>query len=398
MIEIWRGATKDQRNQLRLIFAIIGLAAILGLFEQSNYYAEFGRLELPAWRYVIWVVALAIYTNALCIQLARGDGYSARRSILQLFWTALLGVLPSYIVPDTPGWLLLAPLAGDMGPHYRWPRSLPLHFLILVMMVIPIFGFPPQNLTLANFFRIAFPMSGIVAFTAVFSGLQRQLETEKAKLEVANQKLAAYATVAEEVATTKERNRLAREIHDNLGHYLTVVNVQLEAGQLLLERNPTKARAALEKAQRLTQEGLQAIRDSVSALREGALNKPVWEAIAALVENERVSGISADYHLLGTPAPLDPKTTLTLYRTAQEGLTNIRKHAEASQVDVTLDYRSAENVLLTVQDNGNGTDAASGGFGLLGIQERINLLNGKLDIKTAAGEGFSIHVALPKAG
>ncbi|MGB1251611.1 MAG: sensor histidine kinase [Candidatus Promineifilaceae bacterium] len=398
MIKIWQGADQNERNLLSIIFGIIAVVAVFGVVGQIGYYAEFGRIPYSPLRYAAWATSLTAYLLAITHHMAHSEEVSRTQFLFNFFGTTLIGVLTIYLLPETPGWLLLAPMGGDMAPHLRWPYSLPLYLFLLCCMVLPLFGFPPRNLTLANFASAAFQMGAIIAFTAVFSGLQRQLADEKGKLEAANQKLAVYANEVEELATTKERNRLAREIHDNLGHYLTVVNVQLEAGKLLLERNPDKARAALEKAQRLTQEGLQAIRDSVSSLREGALNKPVSEAIAALIENERVSGVSADFHLLGTPAPLDPKTTLTLYRTAQEGLTNIRKHAQASQVDVTLDYRSAETVELTVQDDGNGSDQASGGFGLVGIQERINLLDGKLKIETAAGAGFKIYVSLPKNG
>ena len=396
MFETWQRANQSERNGLQLIIGIVALVVAFGIVEQITAYTDSGQLPYPIWRYGLWLLSAGVYLIALLHHAAHGEKLEKWQFVWRLCGTALLAALVAYLMPETPSWLLIAPLASDMWPHFQFPQSLPLYLFLLICMVLPAFGLPSDMIDWQTLISIALQFSIVIAFVAVFSGLQRQIATEKAKLEQANLKLAAYAEEVEELATTKERNRLAREIHDNLGHYLTVVNVQLEAGKLLLERNPEKARAALEKAQRLTQEGLQAVRDSVSSLRESALNKPLEQAIGVLIENERVSGISADYQLLGTPTPLDPKTTLTLYRTVQEALTNIRKHAHATQIDVTLDYRSAENIYLSIQDNGKGSDNPSGGFGLVGIQERINLLDGTLAVETKIGSGFLIQVSLPR--
>jgi signal transduction histidine kinase len=97
----------------------------------------------------------------------------------------------------------------------------------------------------------------------------------------------------------------------------------------------------------------------------------------------------------GQPRPAGPKEELTLFRAAQEGLTNVRKHARASQVMLTLDYEAPGRVVLTVQDNGIGAAQAEGGFGLLGLRERVQLLGGDIHIDTAPGRGLSLSVAVP---
>jgi signal transduction histidine kinase len=86
---------------------------------------------------------------------------------------------------------------------------------------------------------------------------------------------------------------------------------------------------------------------------------------------------------------------MTLYRIAQEGLTNIRKHAQAKQADLILSYQDAGCVRLTIQDDGLGSGEAEGGFGLIGVRERVNLLGGKLDIQSKPGAGFRLQVELP---
>lgn len=227
---------------------------------------------------------------------------------------------------------------------------------------------------------------------------QLRAETLAAELAEANRQLGEYVIQAEELATTQERNRLAREIHDNLGHYLTVVNVQINAARALLDKDPARADAALQKAGRLTQEGLAAIRQSVSALRESPLGRrSLPDAVAELATETQAAGVVAELHVEGSARRLDARTGLTLYRAAQEGLTNVRKHARASRVDLTLDYRDPDSVSLTVRDNGVGSVGQENppGFGLLGLQERARQLGGHVTVQSAAGEGYCLTVQLP---
>jgi signal transduction histidine kinase len=214
-------------------------------------------------------------------------------------------------------------------------------------------------------------------------------------LEEANAQLAAYATQAEELAMTQERNRLAREIHDNLGHTLTIVNVQIEAAKVVMNSEPERALDALNKAQELAQEGLTQVRESVAALRESPVSKrPLSAAIGPLVQEVRSTGIVTEFKVVGKPQTLENKVALALYRAAQEGLTNVCKHARASRVDVLLDFQPSQ-VRLEVKDNGVGATETTGGFGLLGIRERMQLLGGKLEIRTGAGKGFWLMASVP---
>jgi signal transduction histidine kinase len=243
-----------------------------------------------------------------------------------------------------------------------------------------------------------------IVFVVIFTRLvtsehqaRQDAEALTADLEEANRQLTAYSTQVEELARSKERNRLAREIHDNLGHYLTVVNVQIRAAQAVMAANPQKAQEALDKAQRLTQEGLDAVRQSVSALRESPLSgRSLDKALKLLVEETESSGIVARLVVRGETFKLDPKVELTLYRAAQEGLTNMRRHARASQVDLILVFSDNSQVALTVADNGVGAAAINeDGYGLLGIQERVDLLGGQMNVDSSPGEGFTLSITLP---
>jgi signal transduction histidine kinase len=244
-----------------------------------------------------------------------------------------------------------------------------------------------------------------VLFTLVFT--QLAVSAERARSQVqrlaealarANAKLRAYAVQAEELSAIRERNRLAREIHDSLGHYLTVVNVQLEAARALWETDPARARTAVQQAQTLNLEGLQGIRRSVAALRASPLDgKTLGQALEQLAGETTGAGLRVDWRLLGTARPLSPAAELTFFRAAQEGLTNVRKHARTSGACLQLDFSAARSTRLTVRDEGGGAPAdVGGGFGLLGLRERALLLGGAATVQTAPGQGFTLQVEVPE--
>ena len=296
-------------------------------------------------------------------------------------------------------WLIGIPLAGiaveRLSSRWCWP----VYLGILAAIVLPIVRYSTLETALMN----ALLISPAIFFVALVTQMRmnEQHAREKAEsltrqLEAANHQLAEYASQAEELAATQERNRLAREIHDNLGHYLTIVNVQIEAAKVTLESDPKRALDSLNKAQELAQKGLAGVRESVSALRVSPVeNRSLDEAISALVDETQITGITTNFEVLGKPRAVDEKVALALYRAAQEGLTNVRKHANASRVDLLLDFTQADRIRLAVRDDGAGAADTSGGFGLMGIRERVHLLGGECKIETQVGRGFCLEVIVP---
>ena len=192
------------------------------------------------------------------------------------------------------------------------------------------------------------------------------------------QQLRRYAAEAEELATTRERNRIAREIHDSVGHYLTVVNVQIEAARA------THSPEHLDRAQELARQGLAELRRSVAMLRANE-QRPLVIALKELVDELVVEG---------TPRPLTPAVEFTLFRAAQEAITNVARHANATKSTCTLRYGDSD-VALVVADDGVGATSTDGGFGLVGLRERAMLVGGTVDIATAPGRGFTLEVHVP---
>jgi signal transduction histidine kinase len=299
-------------------------------------------------------------------------------------------------------WLISMPLIAlattDLSPL---PRLL-VYLAALLGVVLPIYlQYNNWEAPLYNALTFVTALVFVIAFvrlTQAAEQAQGEAEQLAAELADANRRLGDFAVQAEELATTQERNRLAREIHDNLGHYLTVIHVQIKAAQALLGKDPAGAGAALDKAGQYSQEGLAAVRQSVSTLRESPLGRRTLpEAVAALAGEAQATGLVAEMQVAGQPRSIDPRAELTLYRAAQEGLTNVRKHARASRVDLTLDYSNAGGVSLRVRDNGIGVaqDDRPPGFGLLGLRERARQLGGRVAVETIPGGGYSLTVELP---
>jgi signal transduction histidine kinase len=288
--------------------------------------------------------------------------------------------------------LILLPLAGQTA------LILPIYLTVIFCLSIYIILVMPFLLRGRWIDAIALAViygTGIV-FVAVFTRVAASERDARNALAEANQLLRDHASQVEELATSKERNRLAREIHDSVGHYLTVVNVQIGAARTVLDQNRSRALEHLSKAQSLTQEGLAEVRHSVAALRASPTeSRPLPEALTALVDQWRAAGLNANFRVSGTMRTLTPQTNLTLYRAGQEALTNVAKHANATTVNVRLNYGD-DRIRLTIEDNGVGASESEGGFGLLGIRERVQLLNGSVRVTTGAGKGFILEVEVPE--
>ncbi|MEG3849707.1 response regulator [Microcoleus sp. herbarium19] len=225
----------------------------------------------------------------------------------------------------------------------------------------------------------------------------QQLQQTQANLLQALQQERSLKQRIEEMAAIEERNRIAREIHDSLGHSLTALNVQLQAAASLLLSDPAQAQSFLAQAQRLGTTAMQEVRQSVRALRaDEQVEQPLEETIATLAEEFRqVTGITpnADIHLMKS---LSVSISKTIYRIVQEAFTNISKYAKATQVQIKL-ITTGDRVCLEIKDNGRGfcLDGVTGGFGLRGMQERIAALDGEFHLTTAPGSGCKIKVEIP---
>ncbi len=216
------------------------------------------------------------------------------------------------------------------------------------------------------------------------------------QLAVASERLRQYALQIEELATVQERNRIAREIHDSLGHSLTVFNLHLEAALQLLQSDPEETRELLLEAKQLGATALREVRESVAALRTNPLQgQSLEKAITSLIDDfSRTTGI-APTCCLEINQPISTEIKTAVYRIVQEALTNICKYAVATEVNICIQITSA--LEITIADNGTGFDPTQNttGFGLQGMQERTLALAGHFKLITAPQAGCKIVAVLP---
>lgn len=226
---------------------------------------------------------------------------------------------------------------------------------------------------------------------------REQLEIAHQQLEITNQQLCQYALRIEDQATLQERNRIAREIHDGLGHTLAAQTIQINNTLLFWESNNDKALAFLKQAKQLGAEALLEIRRSLSVLRSNPLQgQSLKSAIEKLLTDfQQTTGIEPSCKI-DVPHTLPTEVNTALYRIVQESLTNICKHAQATSVTVGL-LAYAGMIHLSIEDDGKGFNPTQNttGFGLQGMRERAVALGGQLNLHSQLGTGCRISVSLP---
>ncbi|MEG4802387.1 sensor histidine kinase [Microcoleus sp. ARI1-B5] len=226
---------------------------------------------------------------------------------------------------------------------------------------------------------------------------REELEIAHDKLAITNEQLRHYALRIEDQATLQERNRIAREIHDGLGHTLAAQTIQLNNALLFWNSEDEKALEFLKQAKQLGSEAFLEIRKSVSVLRSHPLQGLSLEsAIDKLLQDfQRLRAIEVS-NSIRLPVPLSQEMNTTLYRIVQESLTNIHKHADATIVTVGLQHHAGQ-IHLSISDNGKGFDPAQNttGFGLQGMRERVAAAGGQFVIYSESGNGCRISVSLP---
>ncbi|MFP5071852.1 histidine kinase [Pseudonocardia nantongensis] len=200
----------------------------------------------------------------------------------------------------------------------------------------------------------------------------------------------------------EERLRIAQELHDVLGHHVSLINVQAGVALFLMDDDPEQTRTALTEIKRASRDLLREMRSTLGVLRgvdEQAprLPTPGLDRLDALLDEVRAAGLAVRRRTEGEPRPLPTGTDLAAYRIVQESLTNVRRHAGAATAVVTLGY-GADVLDLRIHDDGAGPGPhAADGTGLTGMRERARSAGGTLEAGAGPERGFRVHARLPAA-
>jgi signal transduction histidine kinase len=226
------------------------------------------------------------------------------------------------------------------------------------------------------------------AFVMLMSFLILQEQRSRSKAE-------QLATEVELLAATVERSRIAREIHDSLGHRLTTLDVQLELAQKLQNRDPDRVSESIDIAKQLAHQCLQDVRHAVHSMANQTfdLNAAIHTLVQPLCTNPELKlEIRTEFPTL--PATLSHQ----IYCIIQEGLTNIQRHSKATQIGIQS-YTIDNTIHVTLSDNGIGfhLDQAPTGFGIRSMNERAQLIGGQITIDSAPNQGTHIHLSVPQS-
>lgn len=331
-------------------------------------------------------------------------------TLVLLLQTGLVLVLMQYDAAAIFG-ILFFILSATVGLYYSFRQSLAWIglFTAVVAAVIAIQNGWQAALQYSGSYAGGFFFFGVVANT--YSSLQiAQRANEKlvAELNAKNRQLEEYASQVEILAAIEERNRLAREVHDTIGHRLTVSAVQLEGAQKLIATQPEKSVQMIANVRQQVREALAELRQTVGRLREPVeieLSLPqALQRLANMFQESTGLTISLQVEEANPPTAVVPTAQrLTVYRTAQEALTNIHRHAQAHHAWLRLNI-SQSAISLIVDDDGQGLDVNASlvngsnqsGFGLRGLHERAIQLGGEFGVGARPdGAGTRLWLRLP---
>ena len=258
-----------------------------------------------------------------------------------------------------------------------------------------------QDILARPFFTGALMRIALLYLVPLLVSILAQRERKQhAELEAAHQRLRRHAATVEQLAVSRERNRLARDLHDTLAHSLAALSVQLEALRTLVVHDPAAVQDALNDVTTLARNGLEESRQAIQALRTDPLKTLglVGALRSTLEAFQARTGVQADLSVAGQEPDMMDEEAQALFRIADEALINVERHAAAQQVTVRLAFGS-DRIDLVVRDDGVGFDPAAvdpDHYGLTGIQERAAMIGAMLEVHSRPGRGARIWCSLER--
>lgn len=373
-----------------LLFSVVSLGALL-VSLTLTLRSAWGALT---WREGLYCLTTFIQIALYAALMLTGSKIPIRfeRMLPYYFAGSLFFWLMGYILVPASFWVVFAYIGQMFG-------LLPLKAALLISILLTLFiTFTNQGLreNLNNSYGIWIWVSQVISvlFFMAFINLLIHSNRERGRLinelKHAQKQLEEARQKDAELAALRERERLARDLHDILGHNLAAVSVQLEAIQRLYRVDPVEASQRIDELKKLTRASMEDLRRSLAGLRTPGLSeRPLDIAAESLcVEFAQRTGLEVTCRVSPKIAKLSPVLAEALWRVLQEALTNIEKHAQARKVTVLLEMEG-DRVSLEVCDDGRGivdSEAASANrYGLRGMRERIEGLGGRLEISNQPG-------------
>ena len=270
----------------------------------------------------------------------------------------------------------------------------------LLYLYLSVWTLPQDEHPVAFFAPVTMRIVLLYLVPLLVSVLAERQRQQHAELRAAHQRLRRHAATVEQLAVSRERNRMARDLHDTLAHSLSALTVQLEALKTLFKHDPAAAEKALDDVTEVARHGLEESRQAIQALRTGpaeemGLTGALRDMLRLLQER---TGIQADLRVAGQARDLTAEEVDTLFRIAEEALTNVERHSGAQSVRVRLEY-AADRTELTISDDGRGFDRGGvepGRYGLAGMQERASMIGAELGVSSTPSGGTRVWCSLQR--
>jgi signal transduction histidine kinase len=370
--------------------ALIVAAVGVGLAEVVVEQGESGGPMGPLWFDVLAILAITVPLLA-----RRSFPFAAPAAVA-------IAIVASSFVDETLVPALAIPLLAAIAALFFFgmlrQRSQAVAGLVLAIGVVAVVARNDPSGDIEDFLWVSFILS--VAWTIGFALSGKLREVDEAKEQAI--RLEREREERARDAVTEERARIARELHDVVGHSVSVMTVQASAVRRLLQPEQEREREALLIVEQTGREALAEMRRMVGVLRRpeespALAPQPSLEHLGKLVEQAREAGLPVELRVEGEAVQLPAGVDLTAYRLVQEGLTNALKHARARQAEVVVRYGDGQ-VELTVSDDGRGGGGGDGGgHGLVGMRERVAVYGGRLEAGPRPEGGYSLRVLLPLA-
>ena len=368
---------------------------LLITFEILSFTIIFGNMQTDYYN------ALVALLGATFILIVINSLFIKRKHRLFYYWMPVVEILLVLVVycldkNETSQFLILIVVASVINNYrlrYSKFYSLIVFFLYLACITFK-YAATASGITAENFLGGIY-LNGLI-YLLVYAGfysMKKQL-MQNQLLQAAYREVQEQSIKLEEMAAVTERNRIAGEIHDNVGHTLTTAIISIEAGENLLDKDKNAALEKFDLAREQIKEGLQSIRYSVQAIKQGADEKPFDIKVKDLLDAIRKNTSLRILDIVQIQSLLLPIQQKVLLMAVKECVTNSIKHGKSTQVDLLMqEYKGA--VQMTISDNGTGAKTITFGSGLSFMRERVESIGGTMSAESEIGEGFTVNVTIP---
>lgn len=370
-----------------IIFSIV-------LFQKI--YSGYGLDSMPSYK---WWIMGGVIATFLLIELIEWLIYPKKPNFLIGFLLTGIRIILYYYINLIDPTGITSSLVGyiifTMCFYFHPILVLPVLLLVLLVFYgnIPLFWTRPDveiGFVYELFSFVVFYLFGII--------IRLDDHTRLRNMQMVRQ-LESYAFNSISLGRQEERDRISRDLHDSLGHQLVAVNIQLQKSVAYREIDAGESLEAINKAQNATNEAIKELRQTIKDLREFEELTSFEEELEKIIQQKRENGLEISNESIGNAEAFPEFTLLTLKQVIQESLTNVEKHAQAEQASVVVNFRRSR-VRASVTDDGIGFNVKKakkeGHFGIQGMQERLDMIGGKLTIRSKPENGTEIIIEIPR--